>query len=281
MGLNYQFGAASAPKAKDSPNQTQTQQRVDLATQSGVEVGAQISSYRYQEHDLPDQLFMKTHATRFGATLTATKAWQNSGYISADSRFSYGTENYFSPASGDRQKNIPNYLGELRFLAGKDFHINQLFAANTPFVLSPYIGVGYRNLFNDSRGTTMVGDHEFRGFRRDIQYLYLPVGMTQRFAITQNVRLSTNVEYDQLIEGWVTNYEKDIDPSLPNSSQNQFAGYGLRGSVMLEKGSWSLGPFANYWNVPQSAFTTNRFPESYVEPHNQTIEYGLQLRYRF
>ncbi|MGL1161882.1 hypothetical protein ACSTKX_24865, partial [Vibrio parahaemolyticus] len=57
-------------------------------------------------------------------------------------------------------------------------------------------------------------------------------------------------------------------------------GYGMRGNMMFEWSKWSMGPFFNYWNIDQSQLACNNYLCG-VEPHNQTIEYGFQGRYRF
>ena len=49
---------------------------------------------------------------------------------------------------------------------------------------------------------------------------------------------------------------------------------------MYEEAEWSVGPFFNYWNIDQSEIK-HIDGIGIIEPHSQTVEYGVQARYRF
>lgn len=270
VGLNYNFNHPHFSQTNQASSPLYLSKSINLASQTGIELGGQISNYRYQEG--PN--IMHETGIKGGITATATKSLDSGFFVAADTRFAFSANDYSSPHSGTKS-GIPDFLGEIRLFGGKDFVFDK-------FALSPYAGLAYRNLYNDSRGVFSSGAN---GYRRDSQYFYMPIGITARFRITEASRISTNLEYDQLIEGWQKSYLSDANSILPNPSNGQYGGYGLRGSTMYERSSWSIGPFFNYWNINQSATNCGLvfgvFPFCGVEPHNQTIEYGLQARYRF
>lgn len=262
--------------APQKPTQSVFQESVDepksgfnLGSRTGFEVGGQISYYRYQEHVREHPEFIHEIGPKFGITATGTKVFGNGIFVAGDLRFAFGANHYSSAGSGTADGK-QDYLGDIRLLGGKDFAFS-----SHPIEISPYLGLGYRNLYNDLRGSTSTGA---LGYRRDSQYLYLPVGVTPRFGLTDNSRLAINVEYDWLIQGWQASYLSDASSSLGDIYNKQNAGYGLRGSIMYEKAAWSVGPFFDYWNINQSDIVGSL---GAFEPHNQTIEYGLQARYHF
>ncbi len=53
---------------------------------------------------------------------------------------------------------------------------------------------------------------------------------------------------------------------------------------MLEMNKISFGPFVNYWSINHSDyryFVQNNVTYYSQEPKNDTVEYGLQVFYRF
>lgn len=250
-------------------------QASDLESRTGIEAGFQASYYRYQEHVHEHPEFIHEIGPKLGITLTGTQRFDSGLFVSADTRFAYGQNHYHSVGTGT-QNGLTDYLGEVRLLGGRDFIFTNVNYGGrlVNFDFSPYLGVGYRNLFNDWSGKTSTGAN---GYRRDSQYLYLPVGLTQRTGLGGVSRLATNVEYDQLLQGWQTSYLSDFNSPLGDINHRQNSGYGLRGSIMYEKTSWAFGPFLDYWNINKSDLSSG----GRYEPHNQTIEYGLQGRYHF
>lgn len=126
-----------------------------------------------------------------------------------------------------------------------------------------------------------------QGYRRDSQYFFAPVGLEPRIQFPNGDRLSMMAEFDPLIQGWQESYLDDISASYPRLKNKQKWGYGARADLMYQTGEWAFGPFANYWNINQSTNecgTGRGAAPLYVcgyEPHNHTLEYGFQLRYKF
>lgn len=267
--------------AQQAPFSAQTgEPMANVATLPGIEIGGQISDYRYQEHVVSNSEYMRETGIKVGLTGSVTKFIHNGIFLTGDFRFAFSSNDYAN-ASGAKQDGIPDYLFDIRVLAGKDFFATGPLMQGSYIGITPFIGLGYRNLYNDWGGRLSDGKY---GYSRDSQYFYLPVGVTHRFGIGGDARISLTTEYDQLIEGWQETNLSDISPDYSNATSRQHGGFGLRGSVMYERPTWSIGPFVNYWNINQSDTSSYIYRGQtgrIVEPHNQTIEYGLQARYRF
>jgi hypothetical protein len=289
---NYQAQQAAAQQPKPQPVASYSGARsvsapIGLGTTNGFEFGAQGSWYRYQEHVVADQEFMHISGGKGGLTVDANKVFSDGTFIGGNVRGAYGHENY---TGGDinlftGQKIPSNHndeddmLLEGRIVAGHDFIFDHYKEGN--FSLSPYAGLGMRFLYNDGGGQDSNG---VNGYRRYSQYLYLPMGVTPRIRLDHDSRLTLNAEYDQLLYGWQVSSLGDSAPNSGDLVNNQYDGYGMRASAMYEQAAWSIGPFFNYWNINQSNSGCTHYATSFiicgVEPHNQTTEYGLQVRYR-
>jgi len=257
---------------------------VALGTSTGAEIGLQVSDYRYQEHLVADQEFMHLTGAKFGLTFDATRAYSSGFFWGGDVRLAYGKSDYkggdidiLGNVTPSTHSGESEWLFDGRLLGGYDFIFNDVFGSHKNFSLSPYTGLGFRWLYNDGRGADTNG---VQGYERYSHYIYIPVGVTPRFRVTDTTRISVNTEFDWLAYGWQISSLGDTIPGATDITNSQRDGYGLRGSVMYEWPSWSIGPFFYYWNINQSATGCDNAGCG-VEPHNQTIEYGLQGRYRF
>ncbi|TMH43433.1 MAG: hypothetical protein E6H59_07970, partial [Betaproteobacteria bacterium] len=110
-----------------------------LATRRGFEVGGQLAHYHYEEPN-----FAKLIGNRVGVVgaYTFPPRW-NRVFFRVDARGSYSMLKYQGSGTQD---SVPDVIVEARGVAGLDF-----FPGNR-VSLSPYLGFGYRHLYNDSRG---------------------------------------------------------------------------------------------------------------------------------
>jgi hypothetical protein len=254
-----------------SPPQANNKAPVDksLATTPGLDLGLQGSYYQYQEPSFGPRL----EGVKAGFTARATGIFVQKYFLTGDFRYAIGPSNYKgSGTAGDKVED----LFDMRALAGRDFKSDN-------FGLSPFIGIGFRYLQSDDRGTTTTGAS---GYLRQNALLYLPLGFTPRIRIDSDTRLSSTLEGDVVVGGTQTSHLSDVNPNFPNITNHQNAGYGLRGDIMLETHSWSLGPFITYWNINQSDMVCKPIRGSALalcgtEPQNTTIEAGFQFRYHF
>jgi hypothetical protein len=246
-------------------------QQFSLKTQPGKEVGLSASYYKYQEPSLAVTEKGAKAGIDFAWTATPHDDW----FIRGDGRLALGRNDY--TGSGTKNGN-PDWYAELRGTAGKDFE-------NDGYSLSPYLGVGYRFLANDLRGSTSTGA---LGYRRTSQYLYVPAGVVHRLALASDARLSSTLEFDYLVQGWQNSYLSNVSTLVPDQTNRQHRGFGVRASMYYEKANWSFGPWFQYWSINQSATTSatvtalgNSFPVFFFEPQNKTAEIGLRAGYKF
>jgi len=268
---NYPYDPDMDPNrshAAASVNYDNSEQRAkDLATASGLDLGLQISDYQYEEPSLN----VKLTGPKFGINALLTGKFSQNWFVTADLRGAFGYSDY--SGSGTQNDNFED-LWDIRGLIGHDFFLST-------FSLSPYLGIGFRDLYSDDRGVTSTGAH---GYRRENQLFYVPIGIEPRFRVMQGARIATDIEFDPVIEGTQSSTLSDANVGFPNISNTQKFGYGIRGDIMWEANRWSAGPFFNYWSIQQSNTTCATGPTYGLcgyEPTNHTFEVGAQFRYHF
>ena len=247
---------------------------VTIATQTGNALGLTISGYQYKEPSLD----VKIDAPLLGVDYAGTYALGNDWFVKADARYAYGSAKYTGSGT---QSNIPYSYYDLRGLVGYDFSFSELGG----FVLAPFTGIGYRYLFDNQGGPTSSGANSYN---RSSNYVYLPIGVTHRMKVNDTHKLETVFEYDYLIQGAQVSHLSQAAPYLPDVTNQQFRGYGLRLSSMYQFSEWSVGPYVTYWNIQNSNAVTNvitvngnNYRLTAYEPANNTIEAGIKVAYSF
>ncbi len=269
---------------KSEPIPAPVTHSVDLGTQGGFDIGVQGSAYHFQSHIVSNSQYYRQDGGKFGLTGTGTSTFKYGLFVTAEGRFAYSDNSYESDKAVYRDY-AGDVLGEIHLLAGKDFLISGDHSSNAVYDLSPYVGLGFRDDYNDSSGKINNTTIDIGGQRINNEYFYIPVGLTQRMALGPQSRLSVNFEYDHLYLGRNTTYTNDSSTNLPNATFNQNSGFGLRAYVSYDWGDWSAGPFVNYWNINQSR--PDIFTSTFCGgtkcigdvPHNQTWEWGGQVKY--
>lgn len=240
-----------------------------LKTVDGVEIGVQSYLYEYEE-EVDNAFFMSNKGTKYGFSLSAVKTIAEEHYIKGDFRYATGDVEYKSASGvGD----VSDDVYEMRLIAGKEVLVDG-------YLLGSYIGAGYRMLDNDLR------DLGSGGYRRESQYLYIPIGVNHRFSVGNSARISTNIEYDYFAWGEQKSYLSDVGPLYAavygDPVNEQKKGYGFRINSAYEQESWSIGAFFNYWKIEDSEKNYYLGGAIYVhEPKNTTTEVGVELKYRF
>jgi hypothetical protein len=241
-----------------------------LSTRPGWELGVQGSHYDYREPD-----FAHLEGNRLG--IVADRTWTNDSGLfgKLDYRTSYGRLKYDSNGTGSKDQ-IPDLVFELRALAGLDW-------VGGSASLSPFLGLGYRYLINDSRGYTSTGA---KGYRRYSNYLYAPIGLTARLHLGGGWVLAPTLEEDVFLHGTQVSKLSDVGVGLTDVTNTQDKGRGHRASLMLEKDNWTFGAWTQYWHINDSDVrcvtpVVNNSCLTGKEPENYTRESGLELRYRF
>jgi hypothetical protein len=236
-------------------------------TPAGFEIGGQVSGYRYEEPSVDVSL----SGGRVGVTGAFTFAMSPTLFGRVEARYAYGELSYDGSGTKD---NVPDTVFETRALFGGDVPIARKVS------LSPYLGYGYRYLYNNLTGTTSTGAV---GYRRYSNYWYVPVGVTARFRTDGVWMLVPTVEYDYFLRGKQVSKLSDTGLGYSDATNSQDSGYGARISFSVENGRFAVGPWLQYWKIDDSDLVVIRsVPLTYgLEPHNWTREIGVEVRYRF
>ena len=250
--------AAAAAQGTAQPN--------PLITQRGWEIGGQVAHYEYEEPN-----FMKLEGERMGFVGAYTATAPNRVFTRIDLRVSYGLLEYESVGTGTLD-DVPDWLAEARVVVGRDY------LPGDSYALSPYIGFGYRYLYNDLRGYTSTGAV---GYQRYSRYYYIPVGLTARFRAGGRWVIAPTAEYDLFLKGRQESKLSDTGLGLPDVKNDQNNGRGYRAYLMFENGRWAFGPWFHYWKIKDSEIEPIGGGLAVLEPENSTREYGLELRFRF
>lgn len=243
-----------------------------LKTRTEKELGLSYSSYQYEEPN-----FMSLKGSKLGLDFRGVDVLPNGQYLRLDMRYALGQVDYASVSTGSSTGKSDWYF-EARGLVGRDW-----FVANSVF--SPYFGLGYRNLANDMRGLSCVGNTCYWGYRRDSTYIYMPIGFTHRTALSGRGRLVSEIEYDHLMSGKQVSMLSDGGWGYSDLTNTQSSGYGVKFSMMYEKDDWSAGPYGSYWNIDQSTvepiYQNGSLVGYGMEPRNNTREFGFKASQRF
>jgi hypothetical protein len=258
-GTAFLLGTSSAAIAQSSPEPN------PLATRRGFEVGGQLAHYHYEEPNFAQ--FTGSRGGILGA-YTFPPRW-NRVFFRVDGRESYGRLKYQGSGTQD---SVPDLIIETRGVAGMDF------PAGSRVLLSPYLGLGYRYLYNDSRGYTSTNA---AGYRRYSNYLYAPVGLTTRVDLGSRWVLAPTVEADIFILGKQKSLLSDANLGFNDVTNTQRHGYGYRAYLMVEKDHLAFGAFMHYWNIKDSDVQPIGLGRAGLEPANWTRESGIEFRYRF
>lgn len=247
-----------------------------LKSRNGNEIGITVSSYRYEEPSLG----MSNKGDKFGVNHFGTRMLNGDWFIKDDVRFAYGSVDY---VGSGYQAGAPDWYLDARGMVGRDIRMGNA-------VYSPFIGIGYRYLFNDLSGYSSTGAI---GYRRESNYLYIPMGLTHRFELQDFAVLATTVEFDQLLGGRQVSRLSDLVghygyTSAEDVTNAQSSGFGFRADVMYEMGDWAFGPFLNIWRISRSNSILQPITQHgtttwyyFSEPENRTSEFGLHMRFRF
>ena len=240
-----------------------------LQTQTGNNISISLSSYQYHEPGL-----VSLNGSKIGLNMQATQAWQSGLFFRGDLRYAFGTVDYNSNGTGSASGE-PDWYIEARSLIGKDWWIQGT-------VLTPYTGLGYRFLFNDGRGVTSTGAS---GYRRASNYVYFPLGISDRVRLTEQSSLESKLEYDYLLSGRQISRLEDTGLGFSNVTNNQHSGYGLKLSVLYQRNNWAIGNYVHYWSIGKSDSTilyrNGTLYGTAWEPENNTVEFGFKISQKF
>jgi hypothetical protein len=198
--------------------------------------------------------------------------------LSIEGKGSWGQVDYENSGTID---NINDYMLEFRGLGGYAFSVSRA------ITLTPYIGLGYRYLNDDMGGK--ISSTGAAGYERESNYLYSPAGLEALADLGGSWYLGVTAEYDIFWWGRQVSHLSDVNSDYNDLENEQHEGYGLRGSVRVQKkygrASFAAEPFVRYWNIKKSdtadwTYRGTRIGYG-VEPKNDSTEIGLRLTVRF
>ncbi len=258
-GTAFLLGISSAAIAQTSPEPN------PLATRRGFEVGGQLAHYHYEEPGIA-----KLIGNRGGVVgaYTFPQRW-NRVFFRIDGRGSYGALKYQGSGTKD---SVPDVIVEARGAVGLDF------LPGNSVSLSPYLGFGYRYLYNDFRGYTSTNA---AGYQRYSNYLYAPVGLTTRIHLGDRWVLAPTVEADIFLIGKQKSQLSDANLGFNDVTNTQKRGNGHRIYLMVEKDHLAFGAWTHYWHIKDSDLQPIGLGRVGFEPENHTRESGIEFRYRF
>lgn len=224
----------------------------------GLEVGVIAYHYLYKEPGL-----MQLEGLKAGVRGSFSRTDDSGKHGRIEAMGSYGQVDYDSVRTGS-SPNHDDLTLEMRVLFGLDVD------ATDGFHWQPYAGLGFRYLYNNLRGVNVTPTVIGIGYRRESNYLYLPVGVT-----TRHGSLVGNLEADFLLRGRQKSYLADTHLGDPDVTNSQHQGVGARASLMYDTGRFSIGPWINYWRIAKSDVVLGGY-----EPRNRTTEAGIELRFR-
>lgn len=254
-------------------------------------MGAEFSYFKYEEPDVMEEtgpLFgvfagyaMRTPENdKVSSWQEFFSSYQNNYMFGIEGQFLAGQVDYDSRDTGSID-NINEYLFEIRGLAGYNF------PAGEATVLTPYIGLGYRYLDDNTGGKTSTTGAA--GYDRESHYFYMPFGLNIARPLEGPWSVGFNIEYDLFLDGTQESHLEDVSSALNTLENDQNNGYGVRGSIQLvrQADTWNLlvEPFIRYWNVDESTIATitcGGTPcAAGYEPNNESTEYGVKVGTRF
>lgn len=142
-------------------------------------------------------------------------------------------------------------------------------------MFTPYAGLGYRRLTDNSEG--MISSLGKLGYNRQSNYYYSPIGIEISSDLEKGWSIGGSLEYDllwhgtQITAGYIFNDQKK--------------GYGARAAAKISKhldnsAILSFEPFVRYWNIDVSEMVVSG-AYGVVEPKNNSTEYGIRIALEF
>ena len=243
-----------------------------------AELTLDITSYNYREVDPNENFFMEDKSAPFlfsvglrdwGDTTTTSNTDSNNWSFLYSLEFSFGNIDYTSASTGTMKTEY--YKSRLEYyLSNKSSK-----GAND---LKPYIGLGYRNLLDDSGFKRTSTNH--MGYDRLSQYYYIPIGAI--WYISENISLKS--QYNYFLQGKQISYLNEILPNdyPTNPEKTQRIGYGIDLTLRSKLNrKWSTYGFFRSWRIEDSDLASCSALIYCYEPNNQTYEIGAGISYNF
>ena len=243
-----------------------------------AELTLDFTSYSYREVDQNDNFFMEDKSSPFLFSL-GIRDWGDNKSFSKPRGFnwmslytleySFGNIDYTSAGTGIMKKKY--YKSRLEYYISTTSRL----VAND---LTPYIGLGYRDLLDDSGFKRSSTNHI--GYDRLSQYYYIPIGAIWHIS----EKLSLKSQYNYFLEGKQTSFLNQVLPDTysVNPENIQRLGWGIDITLRSKlNNSWSTYGFLRTWNIEDSDLASCSPLIYCMEPKNRTHEIGAGISYNF
>lgn len=239
-------------------------------------IASEVSYYRYQEPGV-----MELDGTYYGIVGSYTwyrlrdrrteEVGQNASWttVRLEGRLSSGRVDYdgaYMDGTPVSIRNIEDWLVNVKGLWGVEWHPAQPLNAL-------YVGLGYRYLRNDT-------SFHPAGYLRESNYVYVPIGARRDLDLPGGWELGVTGEFNALIIGRQISHLDEVDSSWPRVRNWQWPGFGAAAFLELrrqfDRFDLAFAPFLRYWWIAESAES-----DGFVEPENNTLEYGVSGVVRF
>ena len=145
--------------------------------------------------------------------------------------------------------------------------------------LTPFAGLGYRWLYDDSGG--QVSTTGAYSYDRRSQYFYIPIGLI----VDPNKNFTVKSQFNIFVAGKQTSYLSDI-AGYSDVDNDQSSGWGVDIAASYKfSGNFGIYSFLRYWDIADSDTAVGTFNNALLfsayEPANTTVEIGVGISYRF
>ncbi len=224
------------------------------------EFGLYLGTKIYEErHPVDNSFFMSQDGWMLGIN-TNSENYEGSNYIGFKNRVAYGQVEYTSNGTGSIS-NISDYQLETTGYIGIPYE-------NSNYRITYFTGLGGRYLLNAMGLKLTTTGHA--GYDRESRYVYLPLGIN-----FETGSFELRYEYLYFLYGQQKSYLSDASPNLPDISNDQEDGSGMRLTAKIyTESEMGYEFYMDYWDIADSKLDTTG---NFMEPRNTTSETGLRI----
>ena len=228
----------------------------DKKSEFGIYLGTKIYEER---HPLDNSFFMSQDGWMMGLNANS-ETYEGSTYLGFKGRAAYGQVDYQSAGTGT-MTGIPDYQLEYTGYIGFPFE-------NANSRVTYFTGLGGRYLLNASGLKLSSTGHA--GYDRESRYVYMPFGIN-----FETGSFELRGEYLYFLYGQQKSYLSDASPNLPDISNDQEDGSGMRLTAKIyTESEMGYEFYMDYWDIADSKVDVTGI---FMEPRNTTSETGLRI----
>ena len=243
-----------------------------ISSSNAAEITFDISNYDYEE-EVNGAFFMSDESS-YPFISVGIRDWDIKSNVAGKSplSFLYTTDLTYGEVDYTGSGTLEKDYYKARFEGYAVYDYKQF---------SPFIGLAYRRLLDDSGGS--VSSTGGLGYDRLSQYFYAPIGTI----INANDKVTIKAQYNLFISGKQESSFSDISPLVTDLNVDQDSGWGFDATIDYKiDDKWSVYGFYRYWDIDDSDIGTatligTELSAQFFEPQNITEEIGIGITYKF